>query len=118
MTNSNAPSEMVQENLDHYNQRDIEGFMNSFSDNIAIYSFGNSSPTAKGLDEVRKIYTDLFEKSPNLNSVIKNRIVFDNKVIDHELITGRLESPDQVELVLIYEVKQERISKITVIRQS
>jgi len=110
--------EVVQENLDFYNQRDIEGFMRSFSDTIEMYTFENALANAIGLDEVRKIYAELFEKSPELNSVIKKRIVFDNKVIDHELITGRLGSPDQVELVLIYEVKRAKISKVTVIRQT
>lgn len=112
-----SPEQVVQKNLDSYNKRDIEGFMSSFSDSITIYNFADQKMTANGHTEVRKMYKELFELSPNLHSTILNRIVFDNKVIDHESIIGRRCSNEVIELVLIYEVKKEKIYKITVIRK-
>jgi hypothetical protein len=112
-----SPEQIVQKNLDSYNKRDIEGFMSSFSDNITIHNFADQKLTANGLIEVRKMYKELFELSPNLHSTILNRIVFDNKVIDHESIMGRRGSKEVIELVLIYEVQEEKIHKITVIRK-
>lgn len=117
MAQNSSPEQIVQQNLDYYNNRDIEGFMRCFSEDIAIYSFTDHTLTAKGLDEVRKLYTALFESSPTLHSTIVKRIVFDNKVIDHESIVGRKGSSDILELVLIYEVKNDKIYKITVIRK-
>jgi hypothetical protein len=112
-----SPEDVVQKNLDSYNHKDIDGFMSSFSDSIIIYNFSDQKITAHGLTEVRKIYSELFDASPKLHSTIIKRIVFDNKVIDHESITGRRGSKDIIELVLIYEVKDEKIYKITVIRK-
>lgn len=112
-----TPKEIVQENLDFYNNRNIEGFMTSFSDDIKIYNHGDSRPFLVGRTEVRKIYTNLFEKSPELHSKILKRIVFGNKIIDHESITGRNGHKDILELVLIYEVKAQKIFKITVLKE-
>jgi hypothetical protein len=112
-----SPEQVVQQNLDFYNKRDIEGFMNSFSDNIVFYNFSDNKITATGLAEVRKLYTELFDTSPKLHSTILKRIIFDNKVIDHESIEGRKGSVDIIELVLIYEVKNDKIYKVTVMRK-
>jgi hypothetical protein len=112
-----APEQIVQKNLDCYNKRDIEGFMDCFSDEISIYTFPNCEPSTLGLGAVRQLYQELFALSPRLHSTILKRIVFDNKVIDHESIIGRRGSNEVVELVLIYEVKNHKIYKITVIRK-
>ena len=112
-----TPEQIVQENLNFYNSRDIDGFMTSFSDEISIYEFQKAKPSVVGLEKVRKVYTRLFENSPKLHSTIVKRITFDNKVIDHESITGRNDQKDILELVLIYEVKNQKISKITVLRK-
>lgn len=112
-----TPEQVVQANLDSYNQRDIDGFMLAFSDDIAIFTFPDAAPTTVGREAVRQLYAGLFQRSPELHSNIVNRITFDNKVIDHESIVGRNGSPDILELVLIYEVRDEKIFRITVIRK-
>lgn len=112
-----TPEEVVQENLDYYNNRNIDGFMSSFSEDIKIYNLGNPKPTVIGRDDVRRVYTNLFNNSPKLHSNILKRIVFGNRVIDHESITGRNGNSDVLELVLIYEVKDQKIFKITVLRK-
>lgn len=117
MAQNKSPEQVVQQNLDYYNNRDIEGFMRCFSEDITIYSFDDHKITASGLEEVRKLYTTLFDASPTLHSTIVKRIVFDNKVIDHESIVGRKGSQDILELVLIYEVKNDKIYKVTVMRK-
>ena len=112
-----TPEEIVQENLDFYNKGDIEGFMTSFSDDIALFEFGKATPSYQGLDAIRKVYTRLFNSSPELYSTILHRAVMGNKVIDHESITGRNGKTEPLELVLIYEVNNQKISKMTVIRK-
>ena len=109
--------QVVQQNLEAYNARDLDKFMSSFSEDIEMYNFTDGKMTAKGLLEVRKIYQELFDLSPQLHSTILKRIVFDNKIIDHEWIDGRRGSKTPVELVLIYEVKNEKIVKTTAIRK-
>lgn len=112
------PEQVVQANLEAYNQGDIEGFMSYFSEDILVRNFDTGVTTAEGLQAVREIYTRLFEASPDLHSRILKRTVFDNKVIDHEYITGRNGSQDPLELVLIYEVRSGKIFRISVMRKS
>lgn len=108
---------IVQKNLDAYNSLDIETFMSCFHHDIKMYNFGIEKPSAQGLEEVRKIYQGLFEQSPKLYSNIIKRIIFENKIIDHESITGRLGNDDPIEMVLIYEVVEEKIIKIAAIKK-
>lgn len=118
MAQTQSPEQVVQANLNAYNNRNIEGFMSSIHPDIKIFALGETIPTAEGAAQVRRMYQELFDLSPKLHSTILKRIVFGDKVIDHESIVGRRGSPDIYELVLIYEVKEEKIFRITVIRKS
>ncbi|MEQ8625543.1 MAG: nuclear transport factor 2 family protein [Vicingaceae bacterium] len=108
---------VVQANLDAYNNRDIETFMKYIDDDIAFYNLGECEPYLKGKEEVRKRYQDYFDKSPNLHSEIKNRMVFGNKVIDYEYITGSNGTNEPFELIFMYEVEDQKIVKTTAIRK-
>jgi hypothetical protein len=112
-----SPTEVVQENLDFYNQRNLEGFMSSFSDSIVLYNFGKSEPIAEGKEAIRNLYKGLFDASPKLHSTILHRSIIGNKVIDHESIVGRKGSDVPIELVMIYEVSVDEIVRMTVIRE-
>ena len=114
----NDPEKVVQANLDAYNKGDIEGFMSYFSSDILIRDFDSGVVTAEGKKEVREIYSELFKASPDLHSRILKRTVFDNKIVDHEYITGRNRSQEPLELVLIYEVRDSKIFRISVMRKS
>ena len=109
--------QIVQSNLDAYNNRDLEKFMSWFSEDIELYSFSEMKLVASGKPAIEKLYKELFAASPNLNSTILKRIVFDNKVIDHESIVGRKGVSDVLEIVMIYEVKDGKIFKMTSIRK-
>lgn len=113
---SRTPEEVVQENLDYYNEGNIDGFMKSFTDNIALYEFGSCEASYSGKKQIRKVYSKLFKESPNLHSTIEHRSVLGNKVIDHELIVGRKGSTDTLKLIMVYEVREDKIFKMTVIR--
>lgn len=113
----NSPEQIVQKNLDAYNALDLETFMSCFHKEIKMYNYAIEEPSANGLVEVRRIYKSLFDQSPSLHSNILKRIIFENKVIDHESITGRLGNIETIEMVLIYEVKEEKIIKITAIKK-
>lgn len=112
-----TPEAVVQENLDYYNQRNIEGFMSSFSDSIALYNFGKTKAIAEGKEAIRNLYKGLFDASPKLHSTILHRSIIGNNVIDHESIVGRKGSDVPIELVMIYEVLGDKIVRMTVIRE-
>lgn len=107
---------VVQRNLNAYNNRDLMAFMNDFSDDIVLVNFNDGKVLAEGKQAVENLYSDLFNQSPNLHSTVLKRIVIGNKVIDHESIIGRRGSSEPVELVMIYEIRDEKIFKMTVIR--
>ena len=111
------PEQVVQRNLECYNNRDIKGFMESFSPDITLYTFPDPEPTLEGLEAIQNFYSRLFEASPKLHSTILNRIVFDNKIIDHERIVGRLGSDAALEIVVVYEVTEGKIFRLTAIRK-
>lgn len=112
-----SAEQVVQSNLDAYNNRDLEKFMFWFSEDVELYSFSEMKLIASGKPAIEKLYKELFAASPNLHSTILKRIVFDNKVIDHESIVGRKGSSEIIEIVMIYEVKDGKIFKMTSIRK-
>lgn len=112
-----TPEEVVQKQLETYNNRDIDGFMAVIDQNVTLHDFSTGEITLEGFEACKKVYAALFEASPKLHSKILTRTIFDNKVIDHEYITGRKGSDTPMELVLIYEVNLEKITKITVLRK-
>ena len=116
MLHSLSPEQVVQKNLESYNRRDIRGFMECFSSDIALYTFPDPEPTLQGLEAIQKFYKQLFEASPKLHSTILRRIVFNNKVIDYESIVGRQGSDVPLEIVVIYEVNDGKIFRLTAIR--
>ncbi|TFG74006.1 MAG: steroid delta-isomerase [Flavobacteriales bacterium] len=112
-----TPEQVVQKQLDAYNQRNIDQFMSTMDPEVVFYNFANGERTMEGAAACKAYYADLFENSPKLHSNILNRTVFGNKVIDHESIIGRNGSAEVVELVLIYQVDLAKITKVTVLRK-
>ncbi|MGB5500169.1 MAG: nuclear transport factor 2 family protein [Maribacter sp.] len=112
-----TPEQVVQKQLETYNQRDINGFMSLIAENVTFHDYADGSITLSGASACKEFYSNLFEASPNLHSTILQRTIFGNKVIDHERITGRNGNKDIVELMLIYEVHKGKIIKVTVLRK-
>jgi hypothetical protein len=110
------PEQVVQKNLECYNNRDISRFMECFSPDITLFTFPDPEPTLQGIEAIKNFYSRLFEESPKLHSTILNRITFGNKIIDHERIVGRLGADEPLEIVVVYEVNQGKIFRLTAIR--
>ena len=108
--------QIVQQQLEAYNNRDIEAFSALFSDDAQVLQFPDNKVLAQGKTNVKELYKKLFDNSPTLHSELINRTVLGNRVIDHEKITGRA-GVDVLELAVIYEIEQGKISKCLVIRQ-
>jgi hypothetical protein len=110
-TNSSAES-VVQEQLDAYNARDIDAFMATYSEDIALYNFPDQL-MGRGKPDMRASYKAFFESAPDLHCEIVNRIVMGNKVIDQESVTANGQT---FGAVAIYEVNAGKIIKVTFIR--
>ena len=103
---------IVNKQLEVYNNKDIDGFVKTYSTDAKLYMFPNTI-NSEGQAAIRESYTSFFKRVPDLNAEIVNRIVLDNKVIDKEkvLINGKI-----FYAIAIYEVENNLISKVTFIQ--
>ena len=106
------PENIVQKQLEAYNERDIDAFMATYTDDVKLYNFPKNL-TTDGILEMRKGYTEFFTSTPDLQCEIKNRIVIGNKVIDEEQVMA---NGNIFYAVAIYEVENGKIAKVTFLR--
>ena len=117
VTFSQTAEQVVQQQLEAYNARDIDAFMKVFHPEIELWTLGANSPSVSGWEAVGKVYKDLFDQSPDLHSIVINRSIIGNKVIDYERIFGRKGSLEDVFLVMVYEVEEGLIRRAWAIRE-
>lgn len=106
---SQTPEQLAQKQLDAYNARNIEAFLEPYSDSVEIYMFPGKL-MSKGKEAMRKEYSAMFQQVPNLHCTLVNRIVEGNTVIDHESVSGF--GPQPLKAVAIYTIQKGKISKV------
>lgn len=106
--------QVVQQQIEFYNQHDIEGFGSTYADDITVYTFPDNTITLSGKQALIERYTETFKKK--MFADIKNRSIVGNKVIDWEIATNGL-TGDRTSLMAIYEVENNLITKVWFIRE-
>ncbi|MCB0399377.1 MAG: nuclear transport factor 2 family protein [Winogradskyella sp.] len=106
------PENIVNEQLEAYNKRDIDEFSKTYAKDVKLYEFPENI-TSNGIEELEKRYQVIFQKVPDLNAEIMNRIVLGNKVIDKEKATINGKT---YYAIAIYEVEDGLITKVTFIQ--
>ena len=104
------PAAFAQRQLDAYNARDLERFLAEYTDDVAIFRLSESQPFLVGKAAVSEHYRTNRFNLPALHAELVNRMVFGNKVIDQERVTGVQAEPMQV--AAIYEVTPAGIYKV------
>lgn len=104
-----SPRHLAQEQLEGYNNRDIEAFLKPYAKDVKVYSFPNKL-NYEGIENMRKRYTGFFKNTQDLHCKLVNRIVYKDKVIDHELVTS---NGAEFKAVAIYTIKNGKISSVT-----
>ncbi|MCM3664731.1 nuclear transport factor 2 family protein [Mesobacillus subterraneus] len=107
----NKAEVLAQKQLEAYNNQDLEEFLSVYSDKVLIMEFPSNKVVTNGIDEMRVRYRKLFNEYPNNHAELLARMVHGNKVIDHELVTGRVNNEVKM-AVAIYEIHEEKISKV------
>jgi hypothetical protein len=110
-----TPEDIIQQQVNAYNARDIEAFLATYSPRIKIFDHPDSLLWS-GLEEMRKAYMRRFESAPHLHCEIVNRIVLGNFVIDREKITG-LPDDQVINAVVIYEVQEGFIKRVWLLKE-
>ncbi len=106
---NNNPELLVDKQLEGYNARDIDAFMEPFDEQVVFMDYP-STVLFKGKDALRDSFKSFFDETPNLNVTLKNRIVNGNKVIDQEVVVM---NTSIIHAVAIYEVENNKIIKVT-----
>ena len=98
-------TKIVDEQLDAYNNRDIDAFMKTYHDEIKVYIFPETL-SMDGKKALRDAYGTKFKELKTLNASISKRMTIGNKVIDDETATFTTEKDvKSVKAVVIYEIK-------------
>ncbi|MBL0356657.1 MAG: amidohydrolase family protein [Chitinophagaceae bacterium] len=104
-----TPESLVQQQLNAYNARNMEAFLEPFSDSVELFEFPNV-PYAKGKENMRKAYSSMFEQVKELHCKLENRIVLGNTVIDQENVTGF--GPATLKAVAVYKIENGKIRQV------
>jgi hypothetical protein len=104
-----TPEMLVQQQLNAYNVRDMEGFLAPYSDSIALYT-QDGRLTCKGKDQLRKQYSGFFTRSEGLHCQVLNRMVQGNTVIDQEQVTITGRKPFGG--IAVYKIENGKISTV------
>jgi hypothetical protein len=105
------PETLVQRQLEAYNQHDLAAFAATYSEDIELYNFPNSL-ISKGKPELQRSYGKLFQERPTLHSTVLSRTVQGNFVINKEAVVGLVEGDRVFEVVAVYQVSNDLISKV------
>ena len=104
------PEAFAQRQLDAYNARDLERFVQEYAEDVVVFRLPDPKPVIVGRAALAAHYRDNRFNLPELHARLVNRMVFGNKVIDQELVVGVPGAP--LEVAAIYEVSEQGISKV------
>ena len=107
----NTLEAIAQKQLDAYNNRDINAFMECYSEQCVVVD-GAGNVLMDGKKAMRKRYELLFEESPNLHCRLVSRIVLENYVLDEERVTGSRGSTEEKHVVAVYKVENGLIAHV------
>jgi len=105
-----TPEELAQKQLDAYNAGDIDKFLEVYSDSVKIFDFPNTL-TMQGKENMRQVYGQMFQNTPDLHCTLVNRMVMGNTVIDQESVVFRKDMPP-AKAIAIYKIANNKIAEV------
>ncbi len=105
------PEWLVQAQVEAYNARDIDAFAALYADDIGLFRHPSGKRFVQGKEQLRKVFSRLFSSSPKLHCRVIARMVQDNIVVDHELVTGIAKRP-YLHGVATYEIEHGLIRRV------
>jgi hypothetical protein len=110
-----TPEDLVQRQLNAFNLRTIDAFLETFSDDIELYNYPDHL-LSRGKVEMRKSYGALFANSPDLHCEILERTVQGNVIVDKESIQYD-STRSKVIATATYHIEEGKIRKVYFERQ-
>ncbi len=109
-----SAAEVVQKQLNAYNARNTEAFMDNFDHDCILYDLKTGNILMQGHEAMEKRYGHMFKIMPQLHCRLNHRIVHGNMIIDEEFVQGL--GPDEVHATAIYEVEDGKIIRCWFVR--
>ena len=107
---SKSPVDVVQQQVNAYNAKDIDAFLATYSSDVELYMHPDSL-FLSGHEGMRESYGPFFSTTPQLHVEILSRMTSGNVVIDKERVTG-LAGGRIMEAIAIYRVKEDLIDRV------
>lgn len=105
-----ASEQVVQAQLEAYNARDLDAWLDTYSEDAEQFMLHMGS-LAKGRQAIRRRMEERF-RDPALHARLVHRTTMENIVVDHELVTRTFpDGLNVVEMICIYEVRAGKIVK-------
>lgn len=102
---------LAQEQLEAYNQGDIEAFLKAYSPQVEAYDLERGELLFKGLNAMADRYGPYFKANPNLHCQLVGRLHMGTFCVDQEIVTG-LSTGHEVKAIAIYQTNGEHITRI------
>lgn len=100
----------VKQQLEAYNNRDINTFADAFADSVKVFSFPDKL-LYQGKEKLFDRYDAMFSARPDLHAEIVKRMVVGNTVIDQESVTFDKKAP-KVNAIAIYKIHNGKITQV------
>ncbi len=111
-----TPVWCAQEQLDAYNDRDIDRFVRVYDDDIELIDLATQTAFCRGLTELRERYGALFASRPQLHCTLTQRMNCPPYVIDEERVVGH-SGDTPVHAIAIYEVYDGLIKRAWFVKE-
>lgn len=98
-----SPEDVVQRQLDAFNEHDLEALLPLFGDNVVIHDLVDGSIVLRGIDAFRDRYVRVFQERPQVKAQLAGRLTLGRHVVDLEQLTDGEDHPPEAALA-IYEV--------------
>jgi imidazolonepropionase-like amidohydrolase len=103
-----TPTALAQRQLNAYNCRNIEAFIEPYADDVELYNYPDKL-IGTGKENMRKTYAQMFETTPDLHCELVGRLVQGNIVIDKERVKF---GNTIIEAIAIYHIENNKIKKV------
>lgn len=106
-----TPEEIVQRQLDAFNEHDLNAFMPLFAEDVVIHDLVDGSVVLRGLDAFRQRYVDVFRDRPRVRAELAGRLTLGPFVVDRERLTDGDDHPHE-DALAIYEVDRDLVTRM------
>jgi hypothetical protein len=105
------PEDVVQRQLDAFNDHDLEAFLPLFAEDVVIHDLVDGSVVLRGIAAFRDRYERVFDQRPLVKAELAGRLSLGSFVVDRELLTDGDDHPPE-DALAIYEVEGAVVTRM------